>query len=70
MDDLQKMVSPRGAAELLGLQPVTILRWIKSSKLPAFRLANGYLRVRIVDLQQFLTPAKPKKKKVGQKHGY
>jgi len=62
MEELQKVVSPRGAAELLSLQPITILRWIKSGKLPAYRLANGYLRVRIADLQQFLTPARPKKK--------
>ena len=70
MEELHKVVSPRGAAELLGLQPVTILRWIKNGKLPGYRLANGYLRVRITDLQQFLTPAKPIKKKVGQKHGH
>lgn len=68
MEELEKVVSPRGAAELLDLQPVTILRWIKNGKLPAYRLANGYLRVRIADLQQFLTPARPKKK-VGRKHG-
>lgn len=69
MEELEKVVSPRGAAELLGLQPVTILRWIKDGKLPAYRLANGYLRVRTTDLQQFLTPVRLKKK-VGQKHGH
>jgi len=62
MEELQKVVSPRGAAELLGLQPVTILRWIKKGKIPAYRLANGYLRVCTADLQQFLTPVRLKKK--------
>jgi len=70
MGEFQKVVSPRGAAELLSLQSVIILRWIKSGKLLAYRLANGYLRVRLADLQQFLTPANPKRKRIGQKHGH
>lgn len=49
-----KVVSPRNAAEHLGLQPITILRWIKKGKIPAYRLPNGRLRILIEDLDRLL----------------
>ena len=65
-----KVISPRETAQQLGVQIVTVYRWIRIGHLPAYRLPSGYFRIREVDVQAFLTPAKPKKKKVGQKHGY
>lgn len=48
------MLSIRQASERLDVLPVTILRWIKSGKLQAFRLPNGYWRIRLTDLDRLL----------------
>ena len=69
MKNTLKFVSPREAARQLGVQTSTIYAWIRIGHLPAFKLPSGYFRIREADLQAFLTPAKPKKKKGRQKHG-
>lgn len=69
METALKFVSPREAGRLLGVETSTIYAWIRTGHLPAFRLPSGYFRIREADLQAFLTPAEPKKKKVGRKHG-
>lgn len=70
METSLKFVSPREAGQRLGVQTSTIYAWIRTGHLPAFRLPSGYFRICEADLQAFLTPARPKKKKVGQKHGH
>jgi len=54
MKEIEKMLSIRQASERLDVLPVTILRWIKSGKLQAFRLPNGYWRIRLTDLDRLL----------------
>ena len=63
-----KFMSPREADRLLGVETSTIYVWIRTGRLPAFRLPSGYFRIRQVDLQSFLTPVRNRKKKDKQKH--
>lgn len=70
METTLKFVSPREAGRLLGVETSTIYAWIRTGHLPAFRLPSGYFRIREADLQAFLMPAKPKKKKGERKHGH
>ena len=70
METALKFVSPREAGRLLGVETSTIYVWIRTGRLPAFKLPSGYFRIREADLQSFLTPARPNKKKVSQKHGH
>jgi excisionase family DNA binding protein len=41
-------------AEKLGVNPVTVARWVKAGKLPAFKTAGGHRRIRKEDLDHFL----------------
>jgi len=41
-------------AEKLGVNPVTVARWAKAGRLPAFRTAGGHRRIRKADLDRFL----------------
>lgn len=54
MKKSRKAVSPRGAAEHLGLQTITILRWIKKGRISAYRLPNGRLRILVEDIDRLL----------------
>lgn len=63
METALKVMSPREAAQRLGVQTSTIYTWIRIGRLPAYRLPSGYFRIREVDVQAFLTPARPEKKK-------
>lgn len=65
---IEKVVSPREAASLLGVQVVTVYRWIQLGQLPAYRLPSGYIRIRETDLQAFLTPVGAKRMKGQHKH--
>lgn len=41
-------------AEKLGVNPVTVARWVKAGKLSAFKTAGGHRRIRREDLEEFL----------------
>ncbi len=69
METAMKVVSPREAARQLGVQTSTIYSWIRNGILSAYKLPSGYFRIREVDLQAFLTPAEPRKKRGKRKHG-
>lgn len=69
METAIKFVSPREAGRLLGVETSTIYAWIRTGRLPAYRLPSGYFRIREVDVQAFLKPARPKKKNGERKHG-
>ena len=45
------------AAKLLKVSPVTILRWLKQGRLPAYRLGPRAVRIRRADVQALLRPA-------------
>lgn len=45
------------AAELLGVSPATISRWLKEGRLPAYRLGPRAVRIRRADLDDLLRPA-------------
>jgi excisionase family DNA binding protein len=46
------LLSPKQAAELLGLNKHTILRWIKTGRLPAQKLSAQTFRIRREDLDK------------------
>ena len=50
----EQFLSPRQAAERLGLQTVTIYRWIKVGRIKAQRLLNGQLRIESLQIEKFL----------------
>ena len=45
------------AAKLLKVSPVTISRWLKQGRLPAYRLGPRAVRIRRTDLDSLLSPA-------------
>lgn len=54
------LVTKRGAADLLQASERTVARLIADGRLPAVRLSDGAVRVRLTDLDRFvadLTPA-------------
>ncbi|GAB4327992.1 MAG: hypothetical protein Kow0010_11770 [Dehalococcoidia bacterium] len=56
----EKLYSPEDAAEYLGVHVQTVRAWIRSGRLPAFRLAGQRaLRIRASDLQRVLEPVDP-----------
>jgi excisionase family DNA binding protein len=46
------------AARLLKVSAVTIHRWLKQGRLPAYRLGPRYVRIRRADLATVLTPTR------------
>ncbi|MBE0448983.1 MAG: helix-turn-helix domain-containing protein [Actinobacteria bacterium] len=49
-----KLLSLKEVADRLGLNPETIRRWTKSGKLPAVKLGPNTVRVKELDLQEFI----------------
>jgi excisionase family DNA binding protein len=50
----EPLLTTRHVADLLGVSPETILRWVGRGLLPAFRLPSGALRFRQSDLDAWL----------------
>lgn len=48
------------AAELLGVSPVTVWRWIEQDKLPAYRVGPRNIRLKKEDLERMIKPARTK----------
>ncbi len=42
-------------AKRCGVSNTTVLRWITTGQLPAFRLPGGHFRIEISDFSEFLT---------------
>jgi excisionase family DNA binding protein len=58
------LLTPREAAELVGVEATTVRRWVREGYLPALRLGdavNAPLRIRVSDLTAQLTLAGPPK---------
>lgn len=51
---MNNMISPREAAKQLGVQTITIYRWIRIGQIPAYRLPSGYLRIHAADVDALL----------------
>ena len=49
-----EILTTHQVAEKLGVNPVTVARWVKAGKLPAFKTAGGHRRIRKDDLDLFL----------------
>jgi excisionase family DNA binding protein len=48
------------AAKVLDVSPTTIWRWIKTAKLPAYRVGPRKIRIKKQDLPIIITPARTK----------
>ena len=48
------LLSAREVADMLGMSPETVLRWVRQGKLPAIRLPGGAIRFREDDLDGWL----------------
>ncbi len=46
------------AAEVLGVSPSTIWRWIKSRRLPAYRVGPKNIRIQKADVEAVIRPAR------------
>ncbi len=62
-DTLSTMKTVKEVAELLGVQRLTVYRWIKAGKLRVIRLPSGYIRVPDEELMRIL---EVKEEKEGQ----
>jgi excisionase family DNA binding protein len=54
-----KLLSTGQAARLCSVTPDTILKWIRSGRLPARQTAGGHNRIDRKDLERFIGPAEP-----------
>ena len=63
MEKNMRVISVREASRFAGVEIDTVYRWIRIGLLSAFKVPTGRLRIREIDLEEFLTPVKPKKKK-------
>jgi excisionase family DNA binding protein len=53
-DETERSISPNEAADMLGITGEAVKQWIYQGRLPAVRLGNGYWRIKVSDLSQFL----------------
>jgi excisionase family DNA binding protein len=49
-----RLLTARAVAELLDVNPETVLRWVRRAELPAIRLPSGQLRFREAELETWL----------------
>jgi excisionase family DNA binding protein len=54
MIDMESLLTPDEAASLLKMSKVTVLRWVKSGRLPASRLGRNVLRIRRDSVERLL----------------
>lgn len=52
---MTRLLTAREVAEILGVSTETTLRWVRSGKLPGFRLPSGQLRFRPDELDEWIT---------------
>ncbi|MBU1599262.1 helix-turn-helix domain-containing protein [bacterium] len=56
MEELEPMLTVKQSAEILGVNPFTIRRWVDQGKLKGYRIGDrGDRRVKKSDLQEFIT---------------
>jgi len=48
------LMTARELADMLGLSPETVLRWVRQGRLPAIRLPGGAIRFREGEVDQWL----------------
>jgi excisionase family DNA binding protein len=48
------LLTARRVADLLGVSPETVLRWVRTGKLPALRLPSGQIRFREDEIDRWL----------------
>lgn len=55
MDDNDgALLTPAEVAKMFGVDPKTVTRWAKASKLPAIRTLGGHRRYRAADVRRLL----------------
>jgi excisionase family DNA binding protein len=59
MADENTLLTTTQAARLCSVTPDTVLKWIRSGRLPARRTAGGHHRIHVDDLDRVLRPANP-----------
>jgi len=52
---MSALMTAREVADLLGVSPETVLRWVRQGKLPAFRLPGGAIRFRDDEIDAWLS---------------
>ena len=50
----ERFISPNEAAKILSLTGEAVKQWIYHRRLPAIKLSNGYWKIRIKDLEDFI----------------
>lgn len=55
-DPNAELLTKSEAAALLKVSPVTVSRWLKQGRLPAFRLGRRAIRIRRGDIERMLAP--------------
>jgi excisionase family DNA binding protein len=50
----EKTISPNEAAEVLGITGEAVKQWVYHGRLPAVKLHNGYWRIKVSDLSNFI----------------
>src|SRR5215211_5666680 len=54
------LLTMREAAELLRVSEVTVARWLKQGRLPAYRVGPRAVRVRRADVERMVEPVSPR----------
>ncbi len=58
----QPLYSVPQVASMLKVSPSTIWRWVESGKLPAFRVGEKIIRIKVEDLEKVISPARKSQK--------
>ena len=53
-EDNDRLLTITEAALQIGVNRATLYRWLRAGRLPAYKLASNTLRVRLVDLREFV----------------
>ena len=55
-DGERRILTPKQAANMCGVHPATVVRWIDLGKLKAYRTPGGHRRIFLKDLRTLMIP--------------
>lgn len=57
----QNLITLPEAAEYLGLSVQTLRLWIDNGRIPAYRVGQKFIRVKVADIEAMIQPVPPTK---------
>ena len=54
MNDNPEILTTHQAAEILGVTPITVIRWIKKGAIPCMTTLGGHRRIKVSDVERLV----------------